>query len=1678
MKPEPTTSPLSCVATFNNPDFDTKRYGCRNVLLQKQKIDTNHKEPEDNPVGPDMSPIAGGGGADHGGTPGGAGKPAGAKPRVPAPPGVLPGGGVPGESDESKKPKSGKGGKGSKKKKCDPSPQSNPVFYMFCIINEIQKPVVNPLGGFLEFGQSSRKIGVPDVIIHRHVQGYHLPISFIIPEDIQFTENAVFVDHTDKRFSVSSFLRRSRKLLHSRKFIIHPVPWSWISAKYPIMERCRMFDPKKKCDKKKKKPCGCPGWGPPGGKPQKMPVPGKPSTTPRSLAGATAVLVEDGNAALVFGGYTIEKTPNDFSGDTLYSNDIFWFSTSFDDESRTLKSYGMHWYGPLEFPHAPSPRAYHSSSLIAIGAKKLKAMLVFGGYDGMGPQGYKSDIHLLVNIERSEEETEMIYQWKQKAQLKLASIENTLSASTYEEKSKTQSIQDLEGCREGKGPCHPSFDSAHPMPWDADSSLRTWSERDGPLAKYFGIGKPWDNSPTWIPFHADGLKPTGREKHTTTVVGHHLFFFGGFGSSGFLNDLHILDFSRMVWESVGSKEKSNERGERCVDEEILSSECSKGSIELFHNYKHMFSGKFPSPRSGHTMATWGKNIVIFGGLNKAVGIFDDVHVLDTKCAIGLPGSDAYGQPQCSFPLKRMIWREIITLGHQPSPRWGHAMWNVFPKSPQLLVFGGFSGGGEDQNENAGVGQLGYRNDNAMLNLNSPTPKHVAVPEYGVPPQTIFHTLHPELPKDILDKYIKFKYSIPKPACPGGSVPSSGRGWKPLFEPIKIKVQGTGFGSTEQKTSAIGVLIGDRQHGPFPCMPIKFVSNTELECTVSPGFGRDLDIIVFANNQITRPGNALFSYEPPRILSVIPPFLIDFCYKKGSYSNCLPRGPVMVVGTNLGSNQEAVQSIVFGGAPCLSWLHVSPMAVVCTCVGESKKDKFGNPLQGGAIIKVGGQYSNAQQFPLLGPPASLTDVWYPVVCPLQSTMEKMGFDLQMARKVRADEIFRQKSKIIAETMLKSLDADSLDNLNRATAEFVAARDELHLAMRASQNSQVGPGLSQLENIAKQVERDRVAAEAPVTVLCRECSEEAHCEDASSEKSEEYSCCNKRCTPRVRDYQGQYVCPETCRAGKHRSLGSCGGHVSCGKLPFETFVGSTMTLVTHCEGHWNGWQACDCDYRTQTRHFQIDVHPENGGNACPRPKTRGCECRCELCGVKDGARGMGAPFCGEYGCDVWENPQQPWKNYQISTRRRRLQSDTTVASAEDDEPGGAMNDRDKTVTNDSLKNEKFEAAEQAMAVRKRQGLTLPVPALCKISESKFPDSTSMIEGDKLGTIYVTKECRCGSMLARVKRRGFLTMTDIQGTCKSALGHFAWKRHCKLQKKTYRRKCERKYPSPMTVIGAKDYHTVEISNSLAGLSRYFHTSVDAPCVALRQLINMRCVEEGEAMERSSGKRWIPWSPFDPNWSPFLNEERSPPLGETNRSYSLVRFQEALTKNIGDRISEGTTPSTLYQPITFIHPSRKPNPVAVPDPSTVRKAERFKGLILHWGDKTCMPGKPPFPRRSMASVGPLADGISYFLFGGQGLLPKAQGAKDAMSPGDTLNSDSASGFTNNFKLASVTFADTFLITSLENVAEDTKRCFGIIDGQCQIDKAPKFGSPAGPPNITDNINNNEGNGNIAPGA
>ena len=381
-----------------------------------------------------------------------------------------------------------------------------------------------------------------------------------------------------------------------------------------------------------------------------------------------------------------------------------------------------------------------------------------------------------------------------------------------------------------------------------------------------------------------------------------------------------------------------------------------------------------------------------------------------------------------------------------------------------------------------------------------------------------------------------------------------------------------------------------------------------------------------------------------------------------------------------------------------------------------------------------------------------------------------------------------------------------------------------------------------------------------------------------------------------------------------------------------------------------------------------------------------------------------------------------------------------------------------------------------LRSKQGLDLPIPSDCHV-EDLITDNGNMV--------LVQPSCGCDGILARANARGFLSTKEIVGTCKTALSHYAWKTGCQRQRERYLSRCM-EYNNDLDLIKEKErsiedegqqhlYHNVHL------FSKYFMSSKTSrnQCIALKQVLNLRCIEENELIgspnNNTNGEhRFIPRSPFDEKWEPLL------PL--KNLTAKQMRFQQIdpkiTTGNFGARIPEFLTPVKAFRPF-FIHPSRKNVHLNKAEREALSKRPiRFQGIVMEWlrENAVCMAGKPPLPRRSMAAAGPFKDGDTYLLFGGYGSLPINNGSSDAFAPGDKLNSQAnvqISGLldSSNMKRDWVTFADTFLIHDLKSVPEHRLCGFGMGDGKCQGTPYP-----APIPKIPENIYNGEGNDNPNP--
>ena len=95
---------------------------------------------------------------------------------------------------------------------------------------------------------------------------------------------------------------------------------------------------------------------------------------------------------------------------------------------------------------------------------------------------------------------------------------------------------------------------------------------------------------TWAQPQRFGTPPSPRNGHSMTLIGMHLYVFGGGDENLSFNDVHTLHVGNMAWD------------------------------------KPLLHGTLPSPRSRHSATALGNNMVVFGG----VGGGNDLHILEAR----------------------------------------------------------------------------------------------------------------------------------------------------------------------------------------------------------------------------------------------------------------------------------------------------------------------------------------------------------------------------------------------------------------------------------------------------------------------------------------------------------------------------------------------------------------------------------------------------------------------------------------------------------------------------------------------------------------------------------------------------------------------------------------------------------------------------------------------------------------------------------------------------------------------------------------------------------------------------------------------------------------------------------------------------------------------------------------
>ena len=146
---------------------------------------------------------------------------------------------------------------------------------------------------------------------------------------------------------------------------------------------------------------------------------------------------------------------------------------------------------------------------------------------------------------------------------------------------------------------------------------------------------------TWAQPQRFGTPPSPRNGHSMTLIGMHLYVFGGGDENLSFNDVHTLHVGNMAWD------------------------------------KPLLHGTMPSPRSRHSATALGNNMVVFGG----VGGGNDLHILEAPHPPAHNGTHVTPTPHptpspraTSSPVRQtdtLTWYVPKVGGEPPLPRFGH-----------------------------------------------------------------------------------------------------------------------------------------------------------------------------------------------------------------------------------------------------------------------------------------------------------------------------------------------------------------------------------------------------------------------------------------------------------------------------------------------------------------------------------------------------------------------------------------------------------------------------------------------------------------------------------------------------------------------------------------------------------------------------------------------------------------------------------------------------------------------------------------------------------------------------------------------------------------------------------------------------------------------------------------------
>jgi hypothetical protein len=215
--------------------------------------------------------------------------------------------------------------------------------------------------------------------------------------------------------------------------------------------------------------------------------------------------------------------------------------------------------------------------------------------------------------------------------------------------------------------CKLSYKQGSEYPWHGEWHLRTSDFKlTGPLAMYYGKGKPWEKDPFWLEIASGGPAPVKRYRHASAMFHNQLVVFGGFGPLGFMGDLSLFDCTAKTWKAVGHWTKAKKWvGGTFANEGVVR---APGGASLVYVYDpSKIEGSAPHPRAGSSLAAFNDRLVLYAGYSGSAGLHSDVYIIRTGCVAHPMGTQKWGQFDCSSD-SRWRWEKPVIIGRTPTAR--------------------------------------------------------------------------------------------------------------------------------------------------------------------------------------------------------------------------------------------------------------------------------------------------------------------------------------------------------------------------------------------------------------------------------------------------------------------------------------------------------------------------------------------------------------------------------------------------------------------------------------------------------------------------------------------------------------------------------------------------------------------------------------------------------------------------------------------------------------------------------------------------------------------------------------------------------------------------------------------------------------------------------------------------